>query len=51
MRIIGLREEVTAVSRKLHNEEIHNLYRVLATLRATKLRRMRWVRQEECMGE
>jgi hypothetical protein len=43
-RIFGpKREEVAGGWRRLHNEELHNLYGSLNTVRAIKSRRMRWV--------
>jgi hypothetical protein len=36
------RDEVTKGWRKLHNEELHNLYSLPSTIRMAKLRRMRW---------
>jgi hypothetical protein len=36
------REEVTEGWRKLHNEELHNLYLSPSIIRMTKLRRTRW---------
>jgi hypothetical protein len=43
-RIFGpKRDEVTGGWRKLHNEELHNLYSSPSTIRMIKLRRMRWV--------
>jgi GH43 family beta-xylosidase len=42
-RISGLRRaEVTGGWRKLHNEELHNLYASPSIIRMIKLRRMRW---------
>jgi hypothetical protein len=42
-RIFGLkRDEVTGSWRKLHNEELHNLYSSPSITRMIKLRRMRW---------
>jgi hypothetical protein len=42
-RIFGpKRDEVTGGWRKLHNEELHNLYSSPSIIRMTKLRRMRW---------
>jgi hypothetical protein len=43
-RIFGAkRDEVTGGWRKLHNEELHNLYSSLSIIRMIKSRRMRWV--------
>jgi hypothetical protein len=36
------RDEVTGGWRKLHNEELHNVYSSSSTNRRTKSRRMRW---------
>jgi hypothetical protein len=36
------RDEVTRCSRKLHNEELHNLYSSPSIIRMIKTRRMRW---------
>jgi hypothetical protein len=42
-RIFGpKRNEVTRGWRKLHNEELHNLYSSPSTIRVNKSRRMRW---------
>jgi hypothetical protein len=42
-RIFGpKRDEVTGDWRKLHNEELHNLYSSLNIIRTIKSRRMRW---------
>jgi hypothetical protein len=41
------RDEVTGGWRKLHNEELHNLYSSLNIIRMIKSRRMRWV---ECVA-
>jgi hypothetical protein len=46
-RIFGpLREEVTEGSRKLHNEELHNLY----FARMIKSMRLKWARHVDQMG-
>jgi hypothetical protein len=37
--------------RKLHNEELHNLYSFPNIIRQNKSRRMRWAEQVERMGE
>jgi hypothetical protein len=36
------RDEVTGGWRKLHNEELHNLYSSPSIIRIIKLRRIRW---------
>jgi hypothetical protein len=51
-RIFGLkRDEVTGEWRKLHNEELHNLYALLDIIRHIKSRRMRWAGCVARMGE
>jgi hypothetical protein len=51
-RIFGRkRDEVTGEWRKLHNEELHNLYSSPDIIRQVKSRRMRWVGHVACMGE
>jgi hypothetical protein len=51
-RIFGpRRDEVAGGWRKLHNEELHNLYSSPNILRVIKLRRMRWAGQVTRMGE
>jgi hypothetical protein len=43
MKIFGpKRDEVTRGWRKLHNEELNNLYSLLSIIRMIKSRRMRW---------
>jgi hypothetical protein len=44
-------DEVTGDWRKLHNEELHNLYSSLSIIRMIKSRRMRWARHVARMGE
>jgi hypothetical protein len=42
-RIFGLkRDEVTLGWRKMHNEELHNLYSLPNIIRMIESRRMRW---------
>jgi hypothetical protein len=36
------KDEVTGERRKLHNEELHNLYSSPSIIRIIKARRMRW---------
>jgi hypothetical protein len=44
-RIFGpKRDDVTGEWRKLHNEELHDLYSSPSIIRIIKARRMRWVR-------
>jgi hypothetical protein len=51
-RIFGpRRDEVTGEWRKLHNEELHNLYSSPDIIRQMKARQMRWARHVERMGE
>jgi hypothetical protein len=51
-RIFGLkRDEVTGGWRKLHNEELHNLYSSTSIIRMIKSRRMRWAGHVARMGE
>jgi hypothetical protein len=51
-RIFGpKRDEVTGEWRKLHNEELHDLYSSLSIIRIIKLRRMRWAGHVARMGE
>jgi hypothetical protein len=52
MRTFGpKREEVVGGWRRLHNEELHNLYISPNIIRLTKSRRMRWAGHVACMGE
>jgi hypothetical protein len=51
-RIFGpKRDRVTGEWRKLHNEELHNLYSSPSVIRITKSRRMRWPGHVARMGE
>jgi hypothetical protein len=45
------RDEVTGGWRKLHNEDLHNLYPSLSIIRVIKSRRMRWAGHAARMGE
>jgi hypothetical protein len=52
LRIFGpKREGVTGGWRKLHNEELHNLYSSSSIIRIIKSRRMRWAGHVARMGE
>jgi hypothetical protein len=44
-------DEVMGEWRKLHNEELHNLYSSPDIIRQVKSRRMRWAGHVACMGE
>jgi hypothetical protein len=51
-RIFGQRrDELTGDWRKLHNEELHNLYSSPNIIRTTKSRRMRWAGHVTGVGE
>jgi hypothetical protein len=51
-RIFGpKRDEVTGEWRKLHSEELHNLYSSPDIIRQVKSRRMRWAGHVARMGE
>ena len=45
------RDEVTGEWRKLHNEELNDLYSLPNIVRMVKSRRMRWAGHVACMGE
>jgi hypothetical protein len=55
LRIFEIRElkrdEMTGGWRKLHNEELHNLYSSPSIIRIIKSRRMRWAGHVTRMGE
>jgi hypothetical protein len=48
-RIFGPKREEDRSWRKLHNDEIHNLYSSPNIVRVTKLRRMSWAGPVACM--
>jgi hypothetical protein len=51
-RIFGpKRDEVTGEWKKLHNEELRDLYTTPSIIRITKSRRMRWAGHVARMGE
>jgi hypothetical protein len=51
-RIFGpKRDRVTGRWRKVHNEELHNLYSSPSIIRFIKSRRMRWARHVARIGE
>ena len=51
-RIFGpRRDEVTGEWRRLHNEELNDLYSSPKIVRVMKSRRMRWAGHVGCMGE
>jgi hypothetical protein len=51
-RIFGpKRDEVTGEWRKLHKEELHNLYSFPDIITQLKSRRMRWAGHVACMGQ
>jgi hypothetical protein len=51
-RIFGpRRDEVTRERRKLHNEELNDLYCSPIIVRVIKSRRIRWAGHVACMGE
>jgi hypothetical protein len=45
------RDEVRGDLRKLHNEELHNLYSSSNIIRMIKARRMRWTKRVARIGE
>ena len=51
-RVFGpKRDEVTGEWRKLHTEELNNLYSLPSIVRVVKSRRMRWARHVARMGD
>jgi hypothetical protein len=51
-RVFGpKRDEVTGEWRKLHNEELSDLYSLPSIVWVVKSRRIRWARYVVCMGE
>ena len=44
-------DEITGEWRKLHNEELSDLYSLPNIVRVAKLRRMRWAGHVACMGQ
>jgi hypothetical protein len=51
-RIFGpKRDKVTGEWRKLHNEELNDLYSTPNIIQVTKSRRMRWAGYVACVGE
>ena len=51
-RVFGpKRDEATGEWRKLHNEELNDLYSVASIVRVVKSRRMRWAGHVERMGK
>jgi hypothetical protein len=50
-KIFGHRREEGGSWRKLHNDELHNLYSSPNIVMVIKSRRMRWVGHVACMGE
>ena len=45
------KDEVTGEWRKLHTEELSDLYSLRSIVRVVKSKRMRWVGHVACMGE
>jgi hypothetical protein len=49
-RIFGPKDEEKGGWRKLHNEELHNLYSSPSIIRMIKSKRLRWAGHEALMG-
>jgi hypothetical protein len=49
-KIFGPKREEDASWRKLHNDELHNLYSSPNIVRVIKLRRTKWAGHVACMG-
>jgi hypothetical protein len=50
-RIFGQkRDEATGDSRKLHNEELNNVYSSPSKIRMIKSKRMNWAEHVACVG-
>jgi hypothetical protein len=49
--LVTKRDEVTAVWRKLHNEELHDVYSSPTIVRVIKSRRMGWAEHVARMGK
>jgi hypothetical protein len=50
-KILGPKMEEDGSCRKLHNDELHDLYSSPNIVRVIKSRRMRWAGHVACMGE
>jgi hypothetical protein len=48
---VSKRKEVTVDWRKLHSEELHEIYSPPNIIQVIKSRRMRWAGHVACMGE
>jgi hypothetical protein len=51
VKIFGPKMEEDGSWRKLHNDELHNLYSSPNIMRVIKSRRMRWAGHVACIGE
>jgi hypothetical protein len=51
LNVLVKRDEVTGEWRKLHNEELHDLYSSPSIIRIIKARRMRWAGHVARRGE